>query len=75
MTVKQLEEIVCKYKHRKPFFPFLVEMKDGRIITVDNPALAINESGAVFIDGDDNFVDFDFEDVRDIRLANAEISG
>lgn len=67
MTADQLEQTVIAYKHRKPFFPFVVEMMDGRAIVVDRPALAIDSTGATFIDSDDNFIDLNFAEVREIR--------
>jgi hypothetical protein len=71
MNQDLFEETLRKYVRRKPFFPFLVELLDGKVIIVDRPVV-IGGGGATFISEDDNWIEFNCEDVRDIRTMPAE---
>ena len=72
MTPQQVEEKLCQLKHRRPFIPILVELLDGQRIEIDNPGIVINGGGAGFLGPDDGLVDFDFKNVRDVRLNTHE---
>ncbi len=72
MNIKQVEERMIELKHREPFVPFVVEMADGESVQVPHSGLAINETGAGFIDPHRGIVDIDFTKVRAIRLFNPE---
>jgi hypothetical protein len=68
MTIKQIEERMIELKHREPFVPFVVEMADGESVQVPHSGLAINETGAGFIDSRRGIVDIDFKKVLAIHL-------
>jgi hypothetical protein len=72
MTVQQVEDSVTELVHREPFAPFLVELMDGRTIDLAHPRLAFDSNGAVFFGPDGGLVDFEFKNVRAIRLLNTE---
>jgi hypothetical protein len=72
MTPEQVEQRVIELIHREPFVPFVVEMKDGTILDIPHPRLAINGGGAGFFGPDGGIVDFEFRTVRAIRLHDAE---
>jgi len=71
MTEELFEATLRKYLRRKPFFPFLVELLDGRIIIVERPSLAMG-GGAATILTEDEMIEFACEEVRDIRPVPAE---
>ena len=71
MNVDQFERELKTNKHRNPFRPFLVVLKDGRTIFVDEPAIAFDGGRAAFI-GSDEIEVFDCEDVKEFRLAQEE---
>jgi hypothetical protein len=68
MTQELFEQLLRENIRRKPFLPFVVEMNDGKRIIVDNPSVAFNDGGAVYV-GDDRLDDFVCEDVKSIRLV------
>ena len=67
MNTRELEEQVIQLKHRRPFRPFEVELNDGQIIEIRQSNLCINETGAGYLSKDDEIVDFNFADVRELR--------
>jgi hypothetical protein len=71
MSPNQVEEKVIELIHREPFVPFVVELADGRSVTVPHPRLAINGGGAGFVEPEGGLVDFEFEAVRSIRIGAA----
>jgi hypothetical protein len=70
MTVEQVEKKVIELIYRKPFVAFLVEFKDGQLLKVPHPRLAINGGGAGFIGPDGAIVDFEFNSVHSIRILD-----
>ena len=50
----------------EPFHPFQVELVDGKVIIIERPSLALGGGAATMIT-DDQFVEFECENVRDIR--------
>lgn len=72
MSAKQVEEKMTELIHRDPFVPFVVEMIDGQSLDIFHPGVAFDDSGAVFIGHDGGLVEFEFENVRHIRLHSAE---
>ena len=72
MTQDIFENTLRTYLRRKPFFPFMVEMIDGKVITIERPKLAIGGDSAALITDDNEFVEFACEDVRAIRLVPIE---
>jgi hypothetical protein len=67
MTAEQFEENLSLHLHRKPFLPFVVEKNDGTIIVVCQSNVAHGFGSGVFLSEDEGFVEFNHEDVRDIR--------
>jgi len=53
MTEELFEATLRKYLRRKPFFPFLVELLDGRIIIVERPSLAMGGGAATILTEDE----------------------
>ena len=72
MTPQQVEEKLCQLKHRKPFVPFVVELKDGQLLEVHTRGIAINGGGAGFFGTDGALTDFEFANVREIRFLTQE---
>ena len=73
MNAQELEEQLVQLKHRKPFSPFEVELLDGQVIKIGSPSLAINGNGACFITDDDELVDFQFDEVHDLRVRKRKV--
>lgn len=71
MTPDEVEQRVIDLIHREPFVPFVVEMTDGGVLEIPHPRLAINGGGAVFFGADGGLVDFEFRQVRAIRVGAA----
>lgn len=72
MTPEQVEAKVIELIHREPFAPFAVELRNGQLLEVTYPGLAINAGGAGFIGADGGLVDFEFKDVLGIRPISFE---
>ena len=72
MSPEQVEEKVIDLIHRTPFVPFVLELKNGQLLPIPHPRLAINGGGATFFGPDDGLVDVEFEDVRSIREGSVE---
>lgn len=72
MTLEQVEKKVAEMVHRQPFIPFVVEMTDGQTLLVPHGRLAFDNTGAGFIGADGGLVDFEFKNVRTIRLYTPE---
>ena len=71
MTNKQVEEKLTELVHREPFVPFVVELLDGQTLIVPHGP-AFDETGAGFIGSDGALTDFEFKNVRSIRLYTPE---
>ena len=71
MSPEQVEQKVIKLIHRAPFVPFVVEMTSGQHLAIMHPRLAINGGGAVFFGPDGGLLDFEFKEVRSIRVGAA----
>ncbi len=57
------------FTRSEPFQPFLVELVDGRVITVDEPKVAFGGGAATFVTRSFDLVEFACEDVQAIRPA------
>jgi len=68
MSIEQFEKMLRQLVRQEPFQPFLVEMVDGRVLTVDRPVV-FGGGGASFITPSDDLVEFACEDVQAIRPA------
>jgi hypothetical protein len=67
MTVKQVEDKLTELVHHEPFIPFVVELLDGESLVVPH-APAFDDTGAGFIGTHGGLVDFEFTNVRAIRV-------
>ena len=72
MTQDIFENTLRTHLRRKPFFPFQVELINGKVITIERPALAIGGDSAAFISDNDELIEFGCEEVRVIRLVPIE---
>jgi hypothetical protein len=68
MTVDQFEQTLRELLRQDSFQPFVVEMVDGRVLTVDHPVV-IGGGAASFLTQSDELVEFACEDVQAIREA------
>jgi len=66
MGIEQFEHVLRQLVRQEPFRPFLVDMVDGRILTVDQPVV-FGGGGASYITLSDEWVEFACEDVQAIR--------
>ncbi len=69
MTAEEFEDRLTHHLHRKPFLPFGVEKNDGELIVVARPNVAHGFGSGGFISEEDGLVEFNHEDVRDIRAV------
>ena len=69
MTTEQFEQTLREVLRREPFQPFLVELVDGRVITVDHPNVGFGGGAASFFTPSYDLVEFACEDVQAIRPA------
>jgi hypothetical protein len=74
MTAEQFEDRLTQHLHRKPFLPFVIEKNDGSIIVVARPNVAHGFGSGGFISEEDGLVEFDHEDVRDIRSVGLGVA-
>jgi hypothetical protein len=73
MTVQTFEETLLSFKRREPFEPFVVQLRDGRTVEVDEPeAVVFAGSGASFLSPDYEIISFRASDVLSIRPASPE---
>jgi hypothetical protein len=73
MNEELFEDTLRKYLRRKPFYPFLVELLDGTIITIEQPTIAMAGGAATYLTERD-LIEFACEQVREIRLAPIEMA-
>ena len=75
MTKEKFEISLREYLERRPFQPFVVELRDGRRLMVKQLPVAYSDGGAGFIDPSDGaLVDFTHEEVRTFGLWKKEVS-
>jgi hypothetical protein len=67
MTAEQFETTILSLLRHEPFEPFVVEMRDGRLIEIERPKLAVGGGGAGFLTPQFDLVEFECEDVLEIR--------
>jgi hypothetical protein len=71
MTQDIFEETLRQYLRRRPFFPFTVELLNGKVITVEKPTLAMGGGAATMLTPD-QLIEFACEEVREIRPVPSE---
>jgi hypothetical protein len=69
MSVAEFEQTLLRFKYHEPFEPFVVELLDGRVIEIGEPAVLFDENGATYVTPEFDFVGFRRENVRAIRPA------
>ena len=74
MTPETFDQTLRQFIKRKPFEPFVVELKDGRVFTFQQPWLSFGGGVAGFLSEEDGLVDFGYTDVLAIRAATAEVT-
>jgi hypothetical protein len=67
MNAAFFEATLFELLHREPFQPFVVAMTDGRLIEIKRPGLAVGGGGASFLTPECDLVEFNCEDVQEIR--------
>ncbi|MCI0683099.1 MAG: hypothetical protein L0Y71_13440 [Gemmataceae bacterium] len=73
MTKKEFQDGLRQLLRSEPFFPFAVELRDGRKIIIRKPPLAFNDEGASFIDSTDGaLVEFERNQVKKFTLLTPE---
>ena len=73
MRPEQIEQAIREYVRREPFGPFIVELLDGRRIEVSHRGLALGGGGASFISPAYDLVEFQFDQVRSLKLVTTEV--
>jgi hypothetical protein len=73
MTATEFEDTLRQYLRREPFEPFAVDLLDGRVIEVDQPTIAFDGGGALFLTAD-GFEQFVCEEVRTFRPTGQQAS-
>jgi hypothetical protein len=69
MTPEQFDQTLRELTRRRPFLPFVVELKDGREILVERPKLSFGGGVAGMLHRKEGLVDFSWEEVHAFRLA------
>jgi hypothetical protein len=72
MDQDQFQQALRGFLHREPFFPFVIVLREGQSIVVDQPAVAFAGGAGVFITPTHDLQGFKCEDVQGIRLATQE---
>jgi hypothetical protein len=69
MTKDQFYAQLRQFAHREPFAPFVVELRDGRRLVINEPPIAFGNEAAGFIDPQDGaLVDFYHDEVTSFGL-------
>jgi hypothetical protein len=72
MNQELFQQTLRSFLQRVPFLPFVVVLRDGRKIAVDEPTVAFAGGAGVYFSPEYDLHDFKCEDVRDIRLNTQE---
>jgi hypothetical protein len=72
MSQQEFEDFLRQHIRREPFFPFIVELNDGRKIIVPHSRVAFDGGAASFFAPGDDLVMFVCEDVKAIYTMNLE---
>lgn len=67
MIADQFENTLRQLLKRDPFSPFVVELKDGRMISIERPRIAIGGGGASFFTPEYELVEFTCDETQAIR--------
>lgn len=69
MSCEEFEDSLRQFLRREPFQPFMVELLDGSLITVEHSGVALGGGSALYCTPAYEFVEFACENVRTIRQA------
>jgi hypothetical protein len=72
MTEEEFDQTVRSFVKRRPFMPFVVELLDGRRITVPHRHVAFGGGVAGFLSRKEGLVGFCKDDVRSLRYLSPE---
>jgi hypothetical protein len=72
MNVEEFESNLRRFLRQEPFYPFEVELIDGRRVEVNRPAVVFGGGAATFVTPDFDLIEFVCEDVRAIRQMTPE---
>lgn len=72
MTPEQFDETLRSFVKRRPFFPFVVELVDGRRILIPDPHVAFGGGVAGFINEEEALDGFSYDQVQAMHFATPE---
>ena len=72
MTPEQFDEMLRSYVKRRPFFPFVVELTDGRRILIEDRHVGFGGGVAGFINEDGALDGFSYDKVREFRFITPD---
>ncbi len=72
MTPEQFDETLRSYVKRRPFFPFVVELKDGRRILIEDCHVGFGGGVAGFINDEGALDGFSYNEVQAMYFATPE---
>ncbi len=72
MTEEEFDQTLRSFVKRRPFFPFEVELLDGRRIVIANRHVAFGGGVAGFLSRKEGLVDFNNEEVRSFKYLSPE---
>ncbi len=72
MTPEQFDETLRSYVKRRPFFPFIVELNDGRRILIEDRHVGFGGGVAGFLSDEEGLVGFSFDEVKAFQFAVPE---
>jgi hypothetical protein len=73
MTEEEFDQTLRSFVKRRPFFPFEVELLDGRRIVIANRHVAFGGGAACILSRKKGFVDFTNEEVRSFKFLSPEM--
>ena len=72
MTPEQFDDTLRSYVKRRPFFPFVVELTDGRRILIGDSHVGFGGGVAGFLNEEGALDGFSFDEVRSMQFATPE---
>lgn len=73
MRKKEFEDRLLALVHGDPFFPFVVNLRDGRQIPIKRPPVVYSDGYASFIDLDEQaLVEFSYKETKPFAFMTQE---
>ena len=72
MDKQTFEDRLRENIRREPFIPYVVERNDGETIIIGHQGLVFCDGFASYLTPSHEFIEFNCEDVRQIRLVKEE---